>query len=139
MSFRQRPRSLSTEPVHERRTASPEPGSRAERGAGSSPSDERTIPRRAEMVSTDSGFKRAPARLSSRKGRRSGTHARRGFLAAIRMDEQRPRLAVHHLGADDDLLDRIEARQIIHRVEQDALHDRPEAAGAGLALDRLAG
>ena len=40
---------------------------------------------------------------------------------------------------DHHLLDAFEARQVEHRVEQDALHDRTQAARSGLAVDRLAG
>src|SRR5262249_34302552 len=47
--------------------------------------------------------------------------------------------ALDDLLGDHDLLDAFEARQVEHRVEQDGLQDRAQAARAGLADDRLAG
>ena len=43
----------------------------------------------------------------------------------------------HHLPIDDHAAHPIEAGQLEHRLEQDRLHDRAQAAGAGLAVDRL--
>src|SRR5215204_3257240 len=83
-------------------------------------------------------FKRAVACALCRKsGLRSGTGARR--LGPVAVDEKRLRLALHDLGADDYLLDRVEAGQVVHGLEQDALHDGAQAARAGLPLDRLTG
>ena len=58
---------------------------------------------------------------------------------AFGIDVERPRLALDDLGADHDLLDPIEAGQLEHRVEQNAFHDRAQAARAGAPLDRLLG
>jgi hypothetical protein len=41
------------------------------------------------------------------------------------------------LPRDYHLLDILEARQIEHDIEQGALHDRPQSARHGLALDQL--
>jgi len=47
--------------------------------------------------------------------------------------------SLHDLFRDHHFLDAFKARQIEHGVEQHALHDRAQAAGPGLPLDRLAG
>ena len=45
----------------------------------------------------------------------------------------------HHFPIDDDLADPGQARQLEHRIEEDTLHDRTQAAGPRLAGDRLLG
>src|ERR1700681_2883016 len=52
---------------------------------------------------------------------------------------QRWRFSLFYLRRDHPSLEAFEARQIEHGVEQDALHDRAQAARPGLALDGLAG
>ena len=60
-------------------------------------------------------------------------------VAAVGIDVERPGGSLDDLLGDHDLLDPFQARQIEHGVEQDAFHDRAQAARAGLAVDRLAG
>src|SRR5690606_31875683 len=73
--------------------------------------------------------------------RRAGGSGRdvRLLLGALRVDVERTGRTLDHLVGDDDLADAFQRRQFEHRVEQDLLHDRAQAAGAGLADDRLAG
>src|SRR5215203_3665048 len=69
-------------------------------------------------------FKRAVACALCRKsGLRSGTGARR--LGPVAVDEKRLRLALHDLGADDYLLDRVtgdHAERLFLERELDVLH-----------------
>ena len=60
-------------------------------------------------------------------------------LEAIGVDVERLRRSFHNFARDRDFLDTLEARELEHGLEQDALEDRPQAARPGLALDRLAG
>src|SRR5579872_3460226 len=60
-------------------------------------------------------------------------------LGALRIDVKWPRLAFDDLGTDHDLFDAVETWQFEHRIEQDAFHDRTQAARAGAPLDRLLG
>src|ERR671912_396002 len=80
------------------------------------------------------------ARLTWRVG--GGLSKRRGRAsppAPLRVDVERPHLALHHLRPDHHLLYRVKAGQVVHGVEEDALHDGAQAPCPGLALDRLAG
>src|SRR5947209_20074903 len=61
------------------------------------------------------------------------------FLVALGVDVKRSRFPIHDFWADDDLFDAFEARQIEHRIEQDAFHDRAQAAGPRAPVDRLFG
>src|SRR6185437_9395279 len=80
-------------------------------------------------------------------GLRRATFKRRGHaeagstraLGALRVDVERASLAFDDLRADHDLFDAIETRQFKHCIEQDAFHDRTQAAGARAPLDRLLG
>src|SRR6266540_226418 len=65
--------------------------------------------------------------------------ARACVAGASAVDVERPCGALHDLLGDHHFLDTFEARQVEHGVEQDTLHDRAQAAGAGLAGDGLAG
>src|ERR1700687_2242985 len=77
------------------------------------------------------------AKRPSADALRSG--ARRGRVAlAVGIDIERTRPALDHLAANDHLFHAFQARQVEHGVEQDAFHDRTQAAGAGLAIDCLA-
>src|SRR5262249_36817030 len=60
-------------------------------------------------------------------------------VGAVGIDVERPRGTLDDLFRDYDLLDAFEARQVEHGVEQNAFHDRAQAARAGLAVDGLAG
>src|SRR5882724_2882302 len=60
-------------------------------------------------------------------------------VGASGVDIERPCGALNNFPGDHDLLDAFEARQVEHGVEQDALHDRAQAARTGLALDCPAG
>src|SRR6185503_11757547 len=74
--------------------------------------------------------------------RRSGGAAGDGVMLVTRpfaVNVKRPGIAVHYIARNDDLLDPVEAGQVEHRLEQDRLHDRAEAACAGLALDGALG
>src|SRR5258708_7134779 len=59
--------------------------------------------------------------------------------ATIRIDLKGLGAALDDLLVDDHFLDPAHARQVEHRVEEDALHDRAQAAGARLARDRTPG
>src|SRR5262249_22557267 len=59
-------------------------------------------------------------------------------IGTIGVDVERTRRAFDDLARDHDLLHALQARKIEHGLEQDAFEDRPQAARAGLALDRLA-
>src|SRR5271156_5809144 len=58
-------------------------------------------------------------------------------LGALGVDVEGASLAFDDLGTDHHLFDAVKSRQFKHRVEQDALHDRAQAAGPGAPLDRL--
>jgi len=58
---------------------------------------------------------------------------------AIGVDVERTRGSLDHFARDDDFLDALEARQVEHGLDQDALQDKTQASRAGLVLDRLAG
>src|SRR5581483_11705363 len=60
-------------------------------------------------------------------------------VGPVGVDVERPRRSLHDFPGNDHFLDPFQARQIEHGVEQDALHDRAQAARPGLAFDRLAG
>src|SRR5215813_1559454 len=62
-----------------------------------------------------------------------------GTTGAVGVDAPRWGEALDNLPRDYHLLDVLEARQIEHDIEQDALHDRPQPARPGLALDGLVG
>src|SRR5829696_3654514 len=107
------------------------------RGAGAWTSDERLVsPQGIRWLRTSRLSSAASARSTAETPLGTGAYRLGG---AVRVDEQRARLAVDDLGPDHHLLDRIEARQIVHGFEQDAFHDRAQAASAGLSLDRLPG
>ena len=65
--------------------------------------------------------------------------ARVRVAGASTVDVERPSGALDDLPRDHHLFDPFETRQVEHGVEQDALHDRAQAASASLAVDRLAG
>src|ERR1700687_1587503 len=73
------------------------------------------------------------------RGRLPLRRARAGVPCAVGIDVERPRGALDHFLGDHHLLDPLEARQVEHGVEQDALHDRAQAPRPGLAIDRLSG
>src|SRR6185503_18151188 len=56
-----------------------------------------------------------------------------GDLLAVRVDEQRLAIGADHRLVHHDLAYVLEGRQLVHRVEQDLLEDRAQAARAGLA------
>src|SRR5271157_2171857 len=60
-------------------------------------------------------------------------------LGALGVDIKGASLAFDDLRTDHHLFDTVESRQFKHRVEQNALHDRAQAAGPGAPLDRLLG
>ena len=62
-----------------------------------------------------------------------------GTIGPVGVDAQRWGRALDDLPRDHQLLDILEARQIEHDSEQDALHDRPQSARPRLALDGLPG
>src|SRR6185437_2223222 len=68
------------------------------------------------------------------KSRGSLGGARR-FLLAIGVDIERFRPLLRRFLVDHDFGDAGLARQLVHRLEQDAFHDRAQAAGAGLPFD----
>src|SRR5215217_6339861 len=59
-----------------------------------------------------------------------------GTIGAVGVDVEGPRGALDDLLRDHHFFDPLEARQIEHRVEQDALHNRAQPPRPGLALDR---
>src|SRR5690606_27168712 len=86
------------------------------------------------------GEARADYRRSLRgSSRRRASGAGSDIAAAVGVDEQRLAASLDDVAVDDDLLDAVETRQVEHRLEQDALHDRAQPARTGLALDRLLG
>src|SRR5580704_49360 len=108
--------------------------------------------RRRAGVSRKAGFPAKTRRLrdaatvgaANRTRRGSATSGARpaGIAGAVRpvgIDVERPGAALDDLARDHDLFDAFQARQVEHGVEQDHLHDRAQAARAGLAVDRLAG
>ena len=62
-----------------------------------------------------------------------------GTIGPVGVDVQRWGRALDDLPRDRHLLDILEARQIEHDSEQDALYDRPQSARPRLALDGLPG
>src|SRR5215471_9815165 len=58
-------------------------------------------------------------------------------VGAVGVDVERTCRALDDFPGDDNLLHALETRQIEHRVEQYALHDRTQPPRAGLALDCL--
>src|SRR5580704_5671599 len=60
-------------------------------------------------------------------------------LGSLGIDVKGASLAFDDLWTDHDLLDPIESWKFKHRVEQNALHDRAQAARTGAPLDRLLG
>src|SRR4051794_31951037 len=87
------------------------------------------------------------ARLARFNHRRSAPPDRRAcrprsgrrVALAVGVDLERGRATFGDLLVDDALGDAVERGQLEHGVEQDALHDGPQAARTGLALDRLLG
>src|SRR5215469_3227902 len=75
------------------------------------------------------------ARLTARSGRLLP----RGPPGNIPRDQRRVHVLEHNVGADDDLLDVLAARHLVHHREQDFLEDRSQPAGTGTAQDRLVG
>src|SRR2546430_13641092 len=57
-------------------------------------------------------------------------------LVLIGVDEQRLAVGGDHLLVDHHLAHVLQRRQLVHRVEQDLLQDRAQAARAGLAGER---
>src|SRR5215475_4489707 len=70
-------------------------------------------------------------------GRASG--ARAGVARPVGVNVERARRTLDDLARDHHFLDALETRQVEHGIEQDALHDRTQAARPRLALDRLLG
>src|SRR5262245_10145840 len=62
-----------------------------------------------------------------------------GDLVLVGVDEQRLAVGADHRFVDHDLADVLERGQLVHRVEQDVLEDRAQAARAGLARERALG
>src|SRR5260221_4541592 len=60
---------------------------------------------------------------------------RPGFLAAIGVDIEGLRPPLDHLAVDRHALDCLEAGQLEHRIKQNRLHDRSQAARSVLASD----
>src|SRR5215467_8670031 len=75
------------------------------------------------------------ARLSAR----SGGLLPGGPPGDIPRDQRRVHVLQHHVRADDDLLDVLAARDLVHDREEDLLEDRSQAAGPGTAQNRLVG
>src|SRR6266566_5186055 len=70
--------------------------------------------------------------------RDSGACAGRGGIRrAVGVDVERPRGALDDLLRDHHFLDPLETRQIEHRVEQNALHDRAQPPCSRFTLHRL--
>src|SRR5690606_13595641 len=99
--------------------------------------DTREAPRASpEPSATSSPARRVPGCGGRRRGRargrpatpRPGSGALAHVLATVGVDRKRLCAALDHLAVDDDLLDAGEAREIEHRLEQDVLHDRAQAA-----------
>src|SRR5215468_6797744 len=63
---------------------------------------------------------------------------RSGVTGAIGVNVERPGSAFNNFFGDHHLFDPFKTRQIEHGVKQNAFHDRPQAAGPGLAFDGLA-
>src|SRR5580692_3082845 len=92
--------------------------------------------RRQQDAATFGAANRA-RRVSAMSGARPTGIA--GAVRPVGIDVKRPGAALDDLARDHDLFDAFQARQVEHRVEQDHLHDRAQAARASLAVDRLAG
>src|SRR5688572_27830959 len=60
-------------------------------------------------------------------------------LGLLHRHERRVDLAPHDLAVDHALRDVLAGGQLVHRVEQDLLHDRSEPSGTGATEDRLVG
>src|SRR5215813_6500560 len=60
-----------------------------------------------------------------------------GGLGRLLIENDRLLAVGHDLLGDQDLLDVGLAGDVVHHVEHDVLHDRPEPASAGLPLERL--
>src|SRR5262252_1344992 len=56
------------------------------------------------------------------------------WLIGVHEDRATP---THRVVVDDDLGDVLHARQVVHHIEEDGLHDRAQAPRAGAAFDRL--
>src|ERR1700722_18553248 len=67
----------------------------------------------SEMGARRAGFKRA----STPRGESAGA------FSALRINVKRASFTFHDLGTDDHLLNPIEARQVKHRIQQNAFHD----------------
>jgi hypothetical protein len=66
-----------------------------------------------KMGARRAGFKRA----STPRGESAGA------FSALRINVKRASFTFHDLGTDDHLLNPIEARQVKHRIQQNAFHD----------------
>src|SRR6266540_5824958 len=58
-----------------------------------------------------------------------------GNLVLLGVDQERLAVGAHHRLVDHHLADVVERRQLVHRIEQDLLEDRAQAARAGLARE----
>ena len=56
-------------------------------------------------------------------------------IGAVGVDVERPGSTLDDLFRDYHFLNVLKARQIEHSVDEDALHDRPQAPGPGLRLE----
>ncbi len=75
----------------------------------------------------------------SRAARSGAGAALHCAIGTIGIDVERAGGGFDHIARNHHFLDTFQAGQIEHGFEQDALHDRAQAARAGLALDSLAG
>src|SRR5690242_13641238 len=75
-----------------------------------------------------------PARSAGAAMRTAGGSGRVAGLFLLGIDADRFLAAFDHVLVDHHLVDTVHAGQVEHRVEQDALEDRAEAARAGLAV-----
>src|SRR5471032_880509 len=82
---------------------------------------------------TPAGYHRQRPPPALQDLRRGGSDA---FLA-LTVHIERLGAALDHFTVDHHFVDPVERRQVIHGVEQNCLHDRPKATGAGLAQDRF--
>ena len=57
------------------------------------------------------------------------------MTVGINVEWLRP--ALDDFAVDHDFFRALEARQLVHRVEKDAFHNRPQSACTGLPRDRL--
>src|SRR5215469_2888002 len=79
------------------------------------------------------------ARTGDRLTARSGRLLPRRPPGDVPWDQRRVNVLQHHVRADDDLLDVLAARHLVHHREKDLLEDRPQPAGTRAAEDRLVG